>query len=89
MNDRLIPILFLFASGVAFVVLGVLCVARPDKVADYCRRRHLRNSPFMQKWPFARMVMDPWIPTYLRFMGVFVLVFAVMLFFLGFFALSK
>ena len=86
--NNLIPTL-LFASGIALAVFGISCVAKPDKMADYCRRRHLRNSRFMQSWPFASMVMEPWMPTYLRFAGVFVLAFAMLLLFLGSLVISK
>jgi hypothetical protein len=75
---NLIPTL-LFASGIALAVFGVSCVAKPHKMADYCRGRHLRNSRFTQRWPFASMVMEPWMPTYLRFAGLFVLAFAMLL----------
>lgn len=89
MNHHLIPTFVLFISVVALAVFGVLCLAKPDKLADYARRRHLRSSRFMQKWPFASMIMAPWIPTYLRFMGLLLLAFAVTLFFLGFFVVSQ
>lgn len=89
MNNRLIPTLFVFGYGVALAVLGVLFVTKPDKVVEYYRRGHLRSRRFMQKWPLANLVMKPWMPTYFRFMGLFVLAFALVLLYLGFLANSK
>jgi uncharacterized membrane protein len=75
----------LLAVGVVLAVFGILCAAKPDKMADYARRRHLRSSRFIQKWPFAGMVMESWIPTYIRFMGLFVVAVGVMLILIGVF----
>jgi hypothetical protein len=88
-NNHLIPIFLLFASGVWFAVVGCLCVAKPDKMADYARRRYFKMNKFFQKWPFANMVLEPWYPTYLRFMGLFFVAFALMFIFIGFFVTSK
>ena len=52
-----------------------LCIAKPNEVAGYARRRYLKSSKFFQKWPFSNMVMKPWYPAYLRLMGVFGLCF--------------
>jgi hypothetical protein len=46
-------------------------------------------NKFFQKWPFANMVLEPWYPTYLRFMGLFFVAFALMFIFIGFFVTSK
>ena len=44
-------------------------------MASYVRRRYLRSSKLVQKWPFANLVMKPWYPGYLRIMGLFGFVF--------------
>ena len=77
MNSRLIPI-------TALVVISTLYVVAPDKMTDYVRRRHLRRNRFIQKWPFANMVLKPWYPTYLRFMGLFGFAMALLLIFAAF-----
>jgi len=88
-NNHLIPIFLLFAYGVALAVVGCLCVAKPDKMADYARRWYFKMNKFFQKWPFADMVLESWYPTYLRFMGLFVLACALMFIFIGFLVISK
>ena len=66
-------------SGLILGALGVFCIAKPDKFASFARRRYLRSSRFTQNFPFANIVMKSWYPTYLRCMGVFVLLFAAVL----------
>ena len=70
MNSKLNAIVLVFPSGVALAVVGCLCVARPDKMADYARRRYFKMSRFFQAWPFADMVLGPSYPTYLRVTGL-------------------
>ena len=62
----------------AFVVaaFSVFCIAKPDKIAAYARRRYSRSSKFTQGFPFANMVLEGWYPTCLRVMGVVGLLFA-------------
>jgi hypothetical protein len=64
MNNRLIPI-------AALLVISTLLTVAPGKITEYARRRYLRRNKLFQKWPFANMVLKPWYPTYLRFMGLF------------------
>lgn len=58
-------------------------------MADYARRRYFKMNKLFQKWPFANMVLEPWLPTYLRVMGLFVLAFALLLVFIGLWEISK
>ena len=55
---------------ILLAAFGTLCIVKPEPVAAFARQRHLRSNKFFQKWPFARMVLEPWLPTYLRCMGV-------------------
>jgi hypothetical protein len=48
-NNHLIPIFLLFAWGVALAVVGCLGAAKPDKMADYARRRYFKMNKFFQK----------------------------------------
>jgi hypothetical protein len=88
-NNHLIPIFLLFAWGVALAVVGCLCLAKSDKMAAYTRGRYFKMNKFFQKWPFANMVLEPWYPTYLRLVGLFVVACALMFIFIGFFVISK
>jgi len=72
-----------FVVGIALAVFCTLCVARPDRFADYARRRYLRSSKLVQKWPFSNIVMKSWYPTYLRIIALFGLAMA-----LGFIVIS-
>jgi hypothetical protein len=89
----LLPIVSGLVVGIALVVFCTLCVAKPERIADYARRRYLRSSKLVQKWPFSNIVMKAWYPTYLRVMGVFGfamgLAFIVISLFIGFLAVSK
>jgi len=63
-------IVFAVSSGIGLAVLCALCVAMPDKIASYMRDRHLRSPKWIQKWPFASIVMKAWYPIYLRVVGL-------------------
>ena len=76
-NAGLIPLLFTICSGLLFAVFCTFCIAKPDKLAAYARRRYSRSSAFTQKIPFARIVMKDWYPTYLRLVGSFGLPFTI------------
>ena len=58
-------------SMVALAGVGTACLVKPELIASYERKRYLRSNKFLQDWPFANMVLEPWYPTYLRFMGGF------------------
>jgi len=73
--NALVPILLVITAGISVASFCVFCLARPDTVASYVRRRYLRSSKLVQKWPFANLVMKPWYPGYLRIMGLFGFVF--------------
>jgi len=68
--DRVIQI-FALVAGLGMALFCMFCALEPDSVAARVRRRHQRSSKLLQKWPFAKMVMKPWYPTYLRVMGLF------------------
>ena len=69
-TDHLLPILLSLGASGVLAVLCTLCVAKPDEIADYARRRYLRSSKLIQKWPFSNIVMKPWYPAYLRIIGL-------------------
>jgi hypothetical protein len=90
-SDRLAAILGL-PVGVTLAVFSTLCIAKPDKIADYARRRYL-GSKVLQKWAFSNIVMKAWYPRYLRIWGLFGLTvglgWIVISLFMGFLVLSK
>jgi hypothetical protein len=61
----------------------------PETVANYSRARWLQADLSRRKWKrvFAKMVMKPWYPTFIRCYGLFGLVF--LLIYLVFFRFSK
>jgi hypothetical protein len=91
--DRLLPIVLSFAVGVALAVFCAFCVANPERISDYARRRYLRSSKLVQKWPFSNIVMKTWYRTYIRIWGLFGLAvglgFIVISVFIAFLAGSK
>jgi hypothetical protein len=65
-----VPIPILVVVPIAIASFGTFCILRPGKIAESARRRYLRSSKFIQKWPFSNMVMKSWYPTYLRLIGL-------------------
>jgi len=60
----------------------------PEALAKYSRERWLQADVSRRKWKrmmFAGLVMKPWYPTFIRFYGLFGLVFLLIyLIFVGF-----
>jgi hypothetical protein len=56
--------------------IGITCVAWPLRVVAFCRWYHLKKPKWVQELPFADLVMRPWMPTYMRIMGVCCCLFA-------------
>jgi sterol desaturase/sphingolipid hydroxylase (fatty acid hydroxylase superfamily) len=69
---------------VAFAVagLGGFCLFRPNAVQDYVLRTQ-SSSPAWKINPFRNWMQRPSYVTFLRFMGVFMLLFACLLAFAG------
>lgn len=65
-SARFIPILFTICGGLLFAVFCACCIAKPDKLAAYARRRYSRSGAFTQKIPFARIVTKDWYSTVLN-----------------------
>lgn len=79
MIDSDLPkLLFLGLVVVALVVLGCACLFRTNALADWARTRYRRSSGIVQGWPFSNLVLKPWYPTYLRGMGVYALLIAIL-----------
>jgi hypothetical protein len=57
--------------------IGSFCLLKPVSVQHWFQRQHNRSNKFVQNLPFSKLIFKPWYPTYLRFMGVFVWMFAV------------
>jgi hypothetical protein len=76
---HLVRVLFSLTIGITMAGFGAFCVARPDRAAAYARRKYIQSSRLLQRWPFANMVMKGSYPAYLRWMGLFGLLFALVL----------
>jgi hypothetical protein len=50
--------------------IGITCVAWPVRVVRFCRWYHRKKPKWVQELPFADLVLRPWMPTYMRIMGV-------------------
>ena len=71
-------LLLLGLTVVALVALGYACLFRTTVLVDWARRRYQRSSRIVQAWPFSNLVLKPWYPTYLRGMGVYALLTAIL-----------
>ena len=56
---------------VAFAAFGALCVFRAQALAARIQRWYAKSG-FSGAWPVSSVVMRPWYPWYLRFMGLVV-----------------
>ena len=63
------PLLFLL--NLALCICGWFLVFKTETFVTWARRRYVSRR-YLQHYPFARMVMKPWYPTYLRIVGVLV-----------------
>jgi hypothetical protein len=81
------PIMFAF-GGLLLAAFSIFMIAKPDKLAAYSRRNYANSGKVTQRWPFASMVTKGWFPTYLRFFGVFGLLFAAFFVFAAFLRLT-
>jgi hypothetical protein len=71
--------LCLFVAMVgALALLGGVCVFNPLAIVKIAQRNYAR-SKLTRAWPFSNMVLKPWYPAYLRFMGLFAWAFAALL----------
>jgi hypothetical protein len=71
-------VLFLGLVVIALVVLGCACLFRTTVLVEWARTRYQRSSRIVQAWPFSNLVLKPWYPTYLRGMGVYALLIAIL-----------
>lgn len=64
--------------GLLVAALGVACVLRPAAIQDYVIRTQ-SNTRLWQINPFSGWMQRPSYRVYLRFMGIFMLLFAALL----------
>lgn len=81
------PVVFFATLGIvsALGVLGAMCLFRPGVLVDLSQRNYERRK-MTRAWPFSNLVLKPWYPTYLRFMGLFVWAFDLLFIYAIFFA---
>ncbi len=65
--------------AIGLLALGWACVFQARPIADWQRRQYYQSSKFVQRWPLANIVLKSWYPTYLRGMGEFLWLIAVLL----------
>lgn len=71
-------ILFLGFVVIALVVLGCACLFRTTVLVEWARKDYLRSSRFVQEWPGSNLVLKSSFPIYLRGMGIYLLLFAIL-----------
>ena len=71
-------ILFLGFAVIALVVLGCACLFRTTVLVEWARKDYLRSTRNIQAWSSTAIVMKDWFPMYLRGMGVFALLIAIL-----------
>jgi hypothetical protein len=71
------------------LLICALSLVAPNAVANFSRERWLRAGDSMWTWKrmFAKFVTKPWYPAFVRFYGLFGLVY--LLIYLVFFRFSK
>jgi len=62
--------------SVGFYICGALCIFKTKMVVEWGRKSYNKRG-FL--YPFASMVAKPWYPTYIRCMGVFISLWALMI----------
>ena len=77
------------AAAVFLTFIGAFCIFKPEDMQSWLQNRHNRSSKFVQNYPFAKLIFKPWYPTYLRFMGVWVWIFAVIFAYVVFSTLTR
>jgi hypothetical protein len=50
--------------------IGISCVVWPLELVTFFRWFHRKKPKWVQELPFADTVMQPWVPTYFRILGV-------------------
>ena len=79
MTDSDTPkMLFLVSAVIAVAAVGCACLFRTTALVEWARRDYQRSSRFVQGWPGAKVVLMPWFPAYLRLLGAFLLLIAVL-----------
>lgn len=71
-------LLFLGLVVIALVVLSCACLFRTTALVEWVRKDYLRSSRVVQAWPFSNLVLKPWFPIYLRMMGIYALLIAIL-----------
>jgi hypothetical protein len=72
-------VLAVLVAGLALV--GWLCIYKTDTLVERARRRYERHW-FVRAYPFSGMVMKDWYPAYLRFWGIVIWIWALVLIYL-------
>jgi hypothetical protein len=53
------------------IVIGSLFAFWTNKVVRYARKRYTDSPKWVQAFPFAGLVLSRWYPAYIRLVGIF------------------
>ena len=76
-------------AAVFLVFVGAFCVFKPTSIQAWLQRRHNKSNKFVQNYPLAKLIFKPWYPTYLRVMGVWAWMFALIFAYAAFSTLTR
>lgn len=71
-------LLLLGSLVITLVIVGCACLFETAMLVEWIRKDYLRSSKAIQNWGSWSTVMKPWFPIYLRMMGIFFLLFAIL-----------
>jgi hypothetical protein len=74
MEHLKIPATVIAAVFLAFV--GTICIFKPVRMQAWILRQHRASNKSIRRYPFSNLIFKPWYPTYLRVMGVWAWLFA-------------
>lgn len=70
--------LFIGLIVIALVVVGCACLFKTAMLVEWLRKDYRRSSKAIQNWGASSMVLKPWFPIYVRMMGVYALLIAIL-----------
>ncbi len=77
------------AAIILLVVVGSFCIFKPAAVQNWLQKQHNSSNTFAQNLPFQKVIFKKWYPAYLRFMGVFSWIFALIFAYAVYLTLTK
>ena len=75
-------IIWLIVMSLGFYVGGGIFIFRTGALVKMAQRNYAKAPRWIRTYPFSDTVTKPWYPTYIRFAGVFIWVWAIAIDFL-------